>query len=98
MVPVRSGAVATSGTAHRGDHLIDPRTGQPPQATASVTVLEASLTWADIDATAGYVHGPHAARWLQTRPILSALIIWADGRATRIPEEFETSVVTPSKG
>jgi thiamine biosynthesis lipoprotein len=27
-VPIRSGAVATSGTAHRGDHLIDPRTGQ----------------------------------------------------------------------
>jgi thiamine biosynthesis lipoprotein len=84
MVPVRSGAVATSGTAHRGDHLVDPRTGQPPKAIASVTVIEASLTWADIDATAAYVHGPDAAGWLQTRPIDSALIIWADGAVTRI--------------
>jgi thiamine biosynthesis lipoprotein len=98
MVPIRSGAVATSGSAYRGDHLVDPRTGQPPQAIASVTVIETSLTWADIDATAAYVHGPDAARWLQTRPVHSALIIWADGGATRIPEELETSVVTPSKG
>jgi thiamine biosynthesis lipoprotein len=99
MVPIRSGAVATSGSAHRGDHLVDPRTGQPPpQAIASVTTIETSLTWADIDATAAYVHGPDAARWLQTRPIDSALIIWADGGATRLPEELETSVVTPSKG
>ena len=42
------------------------------------------LTWADIDATAAYVHGPDAAGWLQTRPIDSALIIWADGAVTRI--------------
>jgi len=56
------------------------------------------VTWADIDATAGYVHGPDTARWLQTRPIDSVLIIRADGAATRIPEVLETSVVTPSKG
>lgn len=98
MVPVWSGGVATSGTAHRGDHLVDPRTGQPPQAIASVTVIESSLTWADIDATAAYISGPDAARWLQTRPIDSALIIWADGRATRITKDLITSVVTPSKG
>jgi thiamine biosynthesis lipoprotein len=67
MVPVRSGALATSGTAHRGDHLIDPRTGQPPSGVASITVIAESLTWADIDATAAYVHGREAARWLQTR-------------------------------
>ena len=28
VVPVRTGAVATSGTAHRGAHLVDARTGQ----------------------------------------------------------------------
>jgi thiamine biosynthesis lipoprotein len=83
VVPIRSGAVATSGTAHRGAHLIDPRTGQPPQGVASVTVVAASLTWADIDATAAYIHGHDAARWLQSRPIRSALVVWADGRTTR---------------
>ena len=45
MVPIRSGAVATSGTAHRGAHLLDPRTGQPAIGVASVTVVAASLTW-----------------------------------------------------
>ena len=28
VVPIRSGGIATSGTAHRGAHLIDPRTGE----------------------------------------------------------------------
>jgi thiamine biosynthesis lipoprotein len=87
MVPIRSGAVATSGTAHRGDHLIDPRTGQSPGGIASVTVIADSLTWADIDATAAYVMCHDAPGWLQTRPIHSALIVWADGTTTRIPED-----------
>ena len=91
VVPVRSGAVATSGTAHRGAHLIDPRTGQPPSGVASVTVIEPSLTWADIDATAAYVHGRDAARWLQSQPIDSALIVWADGATTRLPADFTSS-------
>ena len=88
MVPVRSGAVATSGTAHRGDHLLDPRTGQPPSGVASVSVIAESLTWADIDATAAYVQGPDAARWLQTRPIYGAFIVWADGTTTRLPTDL----------
>ena len=84
VVPIRSGAVATSGTAHRGAHLIDPRTGRTPSGVASVTVIASSLTWADIDATAAYVQGRDAARWLQGRPIRSALVVWADGRTTRL--------------
>ena len=51
---------------------------------ASVTVIASSLTWADIDATAAYVQGHDAARWLQTRPIRSALVVWADGTTTRL--------------
>ena len=86
VVPIRSGAVATSGTAHRGAISIDPRTGQTPSGVASVTVIAASLTWADIDATAAYVQGRDAARWLGTRPIRSALMVWADGTTTRLPK------------
>src|SRR5512132_1867740 len=78
VVPIRSGAVATSGTAHRGRHLVDPRTGQHPSGVASATVIADSLTWADIDATAAYVQGRHAVRWLESRPIRSAIIVWAD--------------------
>ena len=93
VAPVHTGAVATSGTAHRGDHLVDARTGRPPSGVASVTVLAATLTWADIDATAAYAHGAHAARWLGTRPGRSGLVVWADGSTTLVdgPEPITTA-------
>jgi FAD:protein FMN transferase len=84
VVPVFTGAVATSGTAHRGQHLVDARTGRPPAGVASVTVVAGSLTWADIDATAAYAQGPDAARWLETRPGRSGLVVWADGTTTTV--------------
>jgi thiamine biosynthesis lipoprotein len=84
VVPVRSGAVATSGTAHRGQHIVDARTGRPVEGVASVTVIGRSLTWADIDATAAYAHGCEAADWLQTRPDRIALVVWPDATTTLI--------------
>lgn len=82
VVPVRNGAVATSGTSHRGQHLVDARTGEPPAGVASVTVIGSSLTWADIDATAAYAQGPDAATWLRTRPGRNWLVVWSDGSTT----------------
>jgi thiamine biosynthesis lipoprotein len=82
VAPVSTGAVATSGTAHRGSHVVDARSGRPPTGVASVTVVAATLTWADIDATAAYAHGEGAARWLRTRPGRRALVVWADGSTT----------------
>ena len=84
LVPVTNGAVATSGTAHRGQHLIDARTGAVPVGIASVTVIAASLTWADIDATAAYAQGIDAARWLEGRPDRTALVVWHDGTTTTV--------------
>jgi thiamine biosynthesis lipoprotein len=84
VVPVFTGAVATSGTAHRGRHLVDARTGRPPVAVASVTVIAGSLTWADIDATAAYAQGRDAARWLETRPGRSGVVVWDDGTTTTV--------------
>ena len=80
VVPVRTGAVATSGLAHRGGHLVDARTGAVPDAIASVTVVHDELVWADIDATAAFAMGRDAARWLGTRPRRTGLVVWADGR------------------
>jgi FAD:protein FMN transferase len=79
VVPLHSGAVATSGTAHRGAHVVDARTGRPPAGIASVTVIGPSLTWADIDATTAYAQGEYAATWLRNRPIDSALVVGTDG-------------------
>jgi FAD:protein FMN transferase len=88
VVPITSGGVATSGTAHRGAHLLDPRTGRAPSGVASVTVIASSLTGADIDATAAYIQGRDAVRWLQSQPIRSALIVWNDGTTTRLPTDL----------
>jgi thiamine biosynthesis lipoprotein len=83
-VPVITGAVATSGTAHRGAHIVDGRTGRPPVGVASVTVVTGSLTWADIDATAAYAHGPEAAAWLSGRAGRTGLVVWADGSTSLV--------------
>lgn len=81
---VSTGAVATSGTAHRGSHLVDARTGLAPRGVASVTVVGQSLTWTDIDATAAYALGVDAATWLRTRPGREGLVVWKDGSTTRV--------------
>ncbi|MEO5852594.1 MAG: FAD:protein FMN transferase [Nocardioides sp.] len=81
VVPVRHGAVATSGTAHRGEHVVDARTGAAPQGIASVTVVGDDLTWADIDATAAFALGREALGWLTTSSGRSGLVVWSDGTA-----------------
>lgn len=80
-VEVRRGAVATSGHAHRGHHIVDARTGVTPRAVASVTVLADDLTWADLDATAAYALGPDAVTWLRGRAGRRGLVVWEDGRS-----------------
>lgn len=82
VVPMHTGAMATSGTARRGAHIVDARTGRAPVGPASVTVIGSSLTSVDIDATAAYALGPEAARWLRTRDHASALVIHTDRTAT----------------
>jgi thiamine biosynthesis lipoprotein len=84
VVPVRDGAVATSGTAHRGAHLVDARTGAAPGVVAQVTVVARSLTTADVDATAAYALGSGAAEWLGRRVGRSGLVVWADGTTTTV--------------
>ena len=54
-ISLTHGAVATSGTAARGAHLYDPRTGAMVGHAGSVTVVGPTLLWADIWATALFV-------------------------------------------
>jgi thiamine biosynthesis lipoprotein len=86
VVPVVDGAVATSGNAHRGQHVVDARTGRPPSGVASVTVVSTSLTEADIDATSAYALGRDAASWLASRPGRSGLVVWTDGSTTTVDD------------
>ncbi|MDX6362215.1 FAD:protein FMN transferase [Streptomyces sp. NPDC058274] len=72
-------AVATSGTAERGAHIVDPRTGEPAVTDLlSVTVVSPRLTWADAWATAAFAMGSQQApAWLESLPDVEALLITA---------------------
>jgi thiamine biosynthesis lipoprotein len=73
-------AVATSGTAARGAHLYDPRTGAAAQSPMlSITVIGPSLETADLLATAAFVAGD---RWRDLLvPGYRGVAVAADGTA-----------------
>ncbi|AZQ40304.1 FAD:protein FMN transferase [Streptomyces cyaneochromogenes] len=72
-------AVATSGTAERGAHIVDPRTGRSAVTDlVAVTVVAPSVTWADCWATAAFAMGSRQGlRWLESLPGVEALLITA---------------------
>ncbi|MET7857710.1 FAD:protein FMN transferase [Streptomyces sp. NPDC005318] len=74
-------AVASSGTAERGRHIVDPHTGLAAEADlAAVTVVAPSLTWADTWATAAFAMGSERALpWLESLDGTEALLILEDG-------------------
>ena len=75
----RDYAVATSGVAERGDHIVDPFTGRNAIELASVTVIGPSLTDADAFATAAFAMGMSARAWLASIDGYEALLVQADG-------------------
>jgi thiamine biosynthesis lipoprotein len=84
-------AVATSGTAERGRHVINPRTGRPAGHFASVTVVCPRLTDADVLATAALARGATALAWLETQPHAAALLVTADGHVHRTSNWIEAA-------
>lgn len=84
-VAVADGAVATSGTAERGQHILNPRTGKPATELASVTVIGADLTWADAYATAAFAMGGDALDWLCRLDGHEGLVIGAEGTTRQTP-------------
>jgi thiamine biosynthesis lipoprotein len=66
VVAGRQFAVATSGTAERGAHIIDPHTGRAATGLASITVVGPGLTLADAYATAAFAMGPAAREWAES--------------------------------
>ncbi|MCK9893948.1 FAD:protein FMN transferase [Frankia sp. AgB32] len=77
-------AVATSGLAERGAHIVDPSTGRPATDLASVTVVGADLTLADAFATAALAAGPAAPPLLADLAAAgwAWLVVDAAGRVT----------------
>jgi FAD:protein FMN transferase len=71
----RDMAVATSGTAERGLHVIDPLAGCPAISLASVTVVGPELTLTDSFATAALAMGLGAPSWLDSLDDHDAYVI-----------------------
>lgn len=76
-VEIVGGAIATSGTAERGQHIWDPRTGEPANTFASVTVVGPQLMWADAYATIIFVMGAAGLEWVRQFPDYNAMAIEA---------------------
>ncbi|MFD0277520.1 FAD:protein FMN transferase [Kitasatospora sp. NPDC127111] len=79
-------AVATSGTAERGPHILDPHTGRPATGLASLTLVGRHLARTDAWATAAFAMGPHRAlAWAGRHPAVEALAITSAGTHHRTP-------------
>jgi FAD:protein FMN transferase len=83
VLAVTDGAVATSGTYERGDHVLNPRTGQPARGLRSVTVVGPDLSIADAYATAALAMGEAGISWLAKRSAdgYQSAVVTDDGRA-----------------
>ncbi|QIG40858.1 FAD:protein FMN transferase [Microbacterium sp. 4R-513] len=93
------GAVATSGTAERGDHVLDPRTGRPAVGTvASATVVADRLTWADVWATTAVVAGFDDLSWITGAGTTTGLLVAPGGRTRRWLGATEVAVETAGAG
>ena len=78
-VALRDGAVATSGTYERGDHIRGPRTDR----LASVTVVGPRLCIADALATSILAVGLESATWLARYPDYWTIALTSDRRLLR---------------
>ena len=90
ILEVRDLAVATSGLYERGDHIVDPRTGETPRGLRSMTVVGPVLALADAYATAAFAMGEEGIAWVGRQPGFGALAITADGRVvwTDLPDSL----------
>jgi thiamine biosynthesis lipoprotein len=79
VVAGRDLAVATSGTAARGAHVVDPRSGEPAGALTAVTLVGRHLTYVDAYATAALVMGEQARDWVERLEGYEAFAVRPDG-------------------
>jgi len=80
VLAVRDGAVATSGSYERGDHVVDGRTSLPASAWRSVTVVAPDLATADAVATGAMAMGKSGPEWAARRPGCEVAAIGDDER------------------
>jgi FAD:protein FMN transferase len=79
VVAGRDFAVATSGVAERGPHIVDPHTGRPATGLASVTLVGSRLAVTDAYATAAFAMGPAARNWVESLDGYEAFAVTPSG-------------------
>ena len=87
-----TGAVATSAAYERGEHILDPHTGEPPRGVLSVTVVGPDLAAADAYATAAFAMGEAGPRWTAGLRGYEAMTVLAGDRVLTTPG-FDALVV-----
>ncbi|MET7298801.1 FAD:protein FMN transferase [Embleya sp. NPDC005575] len=75
VVTGRDLAIATSGTAERGPHILDPHTGEPATTLLSLTMTGPSLTRVDAYATAAFAMGHTARPWIERLTGYEAFVV-----------------------
>lgn len=74
-IRVVSGGLATSGTASRGGHLVDPANGRASGSCwEQVTASGATCLSADVAAKAGFLLGERGPGWLDERSVPSRFV------------------------
>jgi thiamine biosynthesis lipoprotein len=94
-IRVVAGGLATSGTASRGAHLVDPATGLASDSPWSqVTASGATCLAADVAATTGFLLGARGPAWLDARGIPGRFVS-ADGEI--VENEFWTGATRAAR-
>lgn len=96
-VCARDIAVATSGPAERGNHIIDPHTGAAAAGIASLTVVGPRLGLVDAYATAACARGIAGLDWVEQLDGYEAFAVLPDGD-TRSTSGFASRVTTGGGG
>jgi FAD:protein FMN transferase len=85
VLELRDGAVATSATYERGEHIADPHTGRAPRGALSVTVTGPDLASADAYATAAFAMGAAGPAWTAGLDGYEAMTVLDGGRVLSTP-------------
>jgi thiamine biosynthesis lipoprotein len=87
VLAMRDGVVATSAAYARGEHIVDPHTGEAPRGVRSVTIVgPGDLASADAYATAVFAMGRAGPAWAaQHIQPYEAFAIYEDGTALSTP-------------
>ncbi len=92
MLSISNSAVATSGNYERGQHIINPKTGEPADEILSISVVGPDIITADVLATAAFAEGLSGIIQIEEKEGYEALVVDKSGDwfvTSRMEELFQ---------